>query len=709
VSDGTPGSAAPSTALQVAGTDGTDLRTIATDASGDVQVVGTLTDNVNPPAANNVGVLSALATYQAYQKPARLQGTQGLLSMDLGGNLRTRSRTEGVLGDVSTAARYNQCEINFGMGVIDAKLVTVTTDAHPYGSVVNSTGMAVVSTGANAAGFATAVSTQALEYRPAHEFYAMFTALFTVGTANSFQRIGPMNLSAGSPKDGFCIGYEGTVFSFTQWQNGVDIVSLAQSSWNGDPCDGSAGSLFTSLGVPVAWNQQHINIYRISGSWFGTGPLILEILSPDAEFVTLHTFHYPNSLTTPTTYTNNYNMSIMVSNVAGNTSNVSLSVPCIAMGTFSQFTKITDTLTDYTLANTTRAVIAGKVPAGGYANVSLTPDAALTVGGSGNTNLNAATWTTTTGGGGTPLNTTLLFLNNTLNYTTVQVALIGSGTISAGAIAFEVSLDNSNWVSASGFSIHDNAPMPNTGIWAIHPASQDMLVFSTAGGNYFRARLSTQITGATGQVVISYNVQGLTTSVTRVTSSNNQGNPAILANAWPQQITDTVNGPVAVKPASTAAIASDAALVVAISPNNSVAVSGFPSNTNTVTGDSPTIVTATTTNGATQTNANARGAIITAILGTVSGTLPTLSLQLQWSPDGGTTWLNYGSATSAIAIATGNTVTVEVYPTALALTLGGAGSAQTNAPLPRTWRMAYTTTGTGISIAVASVQVNYCI
>ena len=134
-----------------------------------------------------------------------------------------------------------------------------------------------------------------------------------------------------------------------------------------------------------------------------------------------------------------------------------------------------------------------------------------------------------------------------------------------------------------------------------------------------------------------------------------------------------------------------------------------PSNTNTTTGDAPTIVTATTVNGATQTNANARGAIITAILGTVSGTLPTLSLQLQWSPDGGTTWLAYGAATSAIAIATGNTATVEVYPTALALTLGGAGSAQTNAPLPRTWRMAYTTTGTGISIAVASVQVNYCI
>lgn len=137
--------------------------------------------------------------------------------------------------------------------------------------------------------------------------------------------------------------------------------------------------------------------------------------------------------------------------------------------------------------------------------------------------------------------------------------------------------------------------------------------------------------------------------------------------------------------------------------------STLPANTNTTTGDTPTIVTATTFNGATQTNANARGAIITAILGTVSGTLPTLSMQLQWSPDGGVSWLNYGAATSALAVATGNDIIVFVYPTALAMTLGGVGSVQSNAPLPRTWRMTYITTGTGISVAIASVQVNYCI
>ena len=289
--------------------------------------------------------------------------------MDLGGNLRTRSRTEGVLGDVSTATRYNQCEINFAQG-INAALITDTTDG-TYGSVTATTGMGVFSTGANAAGWATGISTQTLEYRPAHEFYAMFTALFTMGVANSFQRIGPFNTVAGAPQDGWSIGYEGATFYFTQYQNGV-AIKLAQSSWNGDPCNGSAGSLFTSSGVPIALNFQKINIWRISGSWFGTGPILLEILSPDAEFVTLHTYHYPDTLTTPTTYTNNYNMAVMVSNAGGNTSNVSISVPCIAMGTLSNTTKITDTLTDYTLAQTVRSVLTGKYVTGGaYLNVGV--------------------------------------------------------------------------------------------------------------------------------------------------------------------------------------------------------------------------------------------------------------------------------------------------------------------------------------------------
>lgn len=52
-----------------------------------------------------------------------------------------------------------------------------------------------------------------------------------------------------------------------------------------------------------------------------------------------------------------------------------------------------------------------------------------------------------------------------------------------------------------------------------------------------------------------------------------QGTAGSVAQSWFTRITDGTNGPAAVKPASTAAAATDAALVVAISPNNSISTS----------------------------------------------------------------------------------------------------------------------------------------
>ena len=53
---------------------------------------------------------------------------------------------------------------------------------------------------------------------------------------------------------------------------------------------------------------------------------------------------------------------------------------------------------------------------------------------------------------------------------------------------------------------------------------------------------------------------------------SNQGTANTLANAWPHQLTDGSNGPVAVKAASTPPVATDPSLVVTISPNSPPAV-----------------------------------------------------------------------------------------------------------------------------------------
>lgn len=140
----------------------------------------------------------------------------------------------------------------------------------------------------------------------------------------------------------------------------------------------------------------------------------------------------------------------------------------------------------------------------------------------------------------------------------------------------------------------------------------------------------------------------------------------------------------------------------------------------TKTSDTSTGDTGTKTStfaGATQTNANWRGAAVTILLGTVSGTTPTLSAQLQFSPDAGTTWLNYGPALANLT-ATSQTGTILCYPSQLQQSLQNGGTpaglatgATTtlgiNAPLPRTWRINYTIAGTTPSFAVTSVRVNY--
>jgi hypothetical protein len=138
-------------------------------------------------------------------------------------------------------------------------------------------------------------------------------------------------------------------------------------------------------------------------------------------------------------------------------------------------------------------------------------------------------------------------------------------------------------------------------------------------------------------------------------------------------------------------------------------------NYDTTTGDSGTKTV--TFAGATQTNYNALGAFILVKCGTVSGTSPTLSCQLQWSYDGGTNWLNVGAALANLT-ATNNTGAIVVYPSNVSqaagatpanLTTGATATAALNLSLPRTWRINYTIGGTTPSFAITAVYVNYIV
>lgn len=126
------------------------------------------------------------------------------------------------------------------------------------------------------------------------------------------------------------------------------------------------------------------------------------------------------------------------------------------------------------------------------------------------------------------------------------------------------------------------------------------------------------------------------------------------------------------------------------------------------TGDSGAKVAGFT--GNTQyTPAWARGAMITLIASAASG---SNTMQLQYSPDNGTTWINIGPTSTALTGA-GN-ASIFVYPTNLSqaagatpanlTTNGTVATIMLNAPMWPVWRISYTVP---TSITITSVNVSY--
>jgi len=456
-----------------------------------VQATGTLTDNNAAPSTNNLGVLSALATFN---RPGKTQGNLTTLSVDLDGALRTHQRAESVLGDLVGTLRYNQLEINFSQ-TFDPTLVTNTVTGGSTVAPTQSAGQAIYATGAASSKDCNGTSVQQLKYRPSHEWYAYFSASFTTGAAGSHQRIGCFNAT-----DGFYLGYEGTTFGLTQLI-GSSPTQTAIASFNGDQCTGAVNSAFTRRGVPEAIILTNNNIYRIHGAWFGTAPVILEVFSPDGVWVTMHTFLYPNSLTSPYCVTTNWNMQVDVANTT-NATNIAIATPCWAMGVCDGNAPLEELVTDQSLAILNRTVLVGKNAATNtYSNVELSPDNAIEIAFSGNSHASTYTFD--------PTHTaTQSILTGVSTYTTLTVQLIGTGTIAGGALEFQGSLDGTNWINLSAYNMGTNTLVPSFGIGLA--TGTTIYQVPIAGFPYVRVVNNITISGSsTPQVVFSYSLGSL--------------------------------------------------------------------------------------------------------------------------------------------------------------------------------------------------------
>lgn len=276
-----------------------------------------------------------------------------------------------VLGVAVTGQRNNEIELSF-FSSFNTDLITNTTASGGSATIAN--GHARYRSGTNATGAAKGVSVYNCKYRPAHEQYAYFTAAFTNGVANSYQRIGLYDSN-----NGFFIGYEGTGFGVTLRSNAVDTF-IARASWNGDPLDGSAGSKFTRGGVPEAINLTYSNLFRIRFAWLGSANILFEVFSPDGGWILFHDIRVPNSQLDPSIRNPNLPMTIDVAKTSG-ASDLSIYTACWGAGTTSDVFPINETLNEYSLAKLTRSVITGETSAGGggFVNVKVTPSGSLTI------------------------------------------------------------------------------------------------------------------------------------------------------------------------------------------------------------------------------------------------------------------------------------------------------------------------------------------
>jgi hypothetical protein len=217
----------------------------------------------------------------------------------------------------------------------------------------------------------------------------------------------------------------------------------------------------------------------------------------------------------------------------------------------------------------------------------------------------------------------------------------GTGASGAGIPRVTVSNDSNILATQSGsWTVTDNQGTPNTlaNKWPVQvtdgtntmPTGDAVgrAIFEkiTDGTNTAAVKAASTAAVATDpSLVVGFSPNSPLPTGANTIGIVNQGTAASLANAWSTKITDATNGPVAVKAASTAAVATDPALVVAISPNNVI---------NAAVSD----VTATGTLNAL--NATVQLAIqgendagMQLVAGTLVGTIvPEISI------DGGTTW-----------------------------------------------------------------------
>ena len=186
------------------------------------------------------------------------------------------------------------------------------------GTITQSQAMGIVGTSTTTASTALLVSKKMAKYKSGLGGLLRFTALFESGGVAGTAQLAGLADERGSSeafKNGYMIGYIGTVFGFHRFQNDT-ITTVALADWD-DPLDGSGASRDTI-------DNTKINVWAITFQYLGAGAIRLFRESKKSGFFDLvHTIQYADLNITPSVFMPNFHGTFFVNN-AGTTSDLVL-------------------------------------------------------------------------------------------------------------------------------------------------------------------------------------------------------------------------------------------------------------------------------------------------------------------------------------------------------------------------------------------------
>lgn len=235
--------------------------------------------------------------------------------------------------DASQASAFNTIETAEMVPVFQGDFVHGLNSQIWNTAVVSGTGATVdtdssrlrVQSGTGSTGYAYITSRRVIRYRAGQGTTTRFTPVFTTGVANNIQLFGVGQIVSNLPFNGYFFGFNGTTFGIAHYNNSSTPTWYAQTAWNGDKVDGSAGSSFN-------WDKTKGSPVMIKYPYLGYGNVTFWIQNPTtSEWRLVHTIRYSNS--SATTELSNPNLQIMAFTLnSGNTSNITMY--CGSVGAF---------------------------------------------------------------------------------------------------------------------------------------------------------------------------------------------------------------------------------------------------------------------------------------------------------------------------------------------------------------------------------------